>query len=766
MMRVVAAMLAFLATGFTYLYGQDIPGNVLSKSFKDEGDIYHGVCNQSGSQIVVQFEALIKCVDALTGKELWSRPYEGDEKVVKGMIHWRSNDEVIVPSNTSLLFVESFTGKIKDSVPYNKCLLEDFPYSLYSNDSYDDLEPRVRGNVMIIPQESTFDLVDLKNRKLLYRSSYEAQKQRAVYSGDYVLLAAEADTNVVLDIRKPSVVAKLATKGSEVDADFFQPFVAYGNYGFVIHEESGSAIDFTTGKVTRVPFRSSDIVSFGALIPGGILKILLQTENYLAMLNTQTGKFDWKRTMDADEYGTMMLPYHHSETSALVSFQNSDNHLFLEGLSYANGSTTFRKRMMVSTEDWEPKYKVSDYTPSVMSVVLQSIAASAANMNRNPGYNPGEFRYRAPGNPNPLVRGRPHFLDSLGFHTYWSQRISDTTVTPGPEKFIELINETCINWRSSAFAMVVPYGFVGGKFRVATLGTGQRAWKDKISESEDNAEAIHTMNPSTGAIEETFLLPGVKNSDYKVDFLGLRMPVQYEHGLATVGLHNVAYIKNDGTIDTTGFRTDSLKVVDIGRNYLAIAYIDENENHYRWTLEFDKSGIKRRLRSFSVENVELDYGADTTIVPYSLVLRDGSVSVLPVQSVVPTKWPSADHVITADQVNDADVGDLDLIRCGIVPLEDRLILIGDEGAAEYHFGLKKLTSLAIDDFNWKYTIIKGICRVGLTGLLVDRGGPVSLIQLNKTSPSMVLSRIEADRDEVVVVYSADSGRVIHLNPSN
>jgi len=721
----VTALLWFLLLiSGTELFGQTTIGNVLSKKIATSMVAEYIESSEHCTYILLVDGDNIACVEVETGQLLWTKAAKGDVDILRQMTIWRGDDTVVVPSNSALLFVRAKDGFVFDSVRYNNCRLRDFERKVYKAEPFDVLEPRVRGNVMIVPQKSTFDVIDLNNHKLIYRSTYRAAKQRAIYYGDFVLLASEGDTNVIVDIRHAKLVAKLDVEDHEIDKKFVQPFFANGNYGVVIHDDGAFVVDFQSREVKNLLFDSGDLESIGAVIPSGNLLLFMQTDTELFLLNSKTASFAWRKKCDEYSLGMMIAPYHHTDTSALISFQDIDKMVYLASVRYSDGTIHWRTKFVQSKSLWLTQLSERMF------------------------------------NPHSLANSHLYPTDSLRLSTYWSIRSRDTTFASTDEDYVEIVNEWLVHMFSPAPVGVVPFRIDGDVVSVATAGRCRRAWDGAVCDTVWTGEGIHTVNALTGVILSSKVFPVLRNIE-DLDIYGSQLsPLPISGGHIMAGNQNILFVRSDGTVDTSGFSTTRHEIDDVGFDYYTAKYADKNGRRYVVHHVFSSSGIQRSVLLFSEVEISLAFGLDTTHAYYTLRVEPSSISVLPLQSAVPKQWPAPLHTIDKKMLEAAKVGSIDDEDARILVLEDRLLVFGSKGSAVYSFATKQLVPLLASAPLRARDVSIRIRQLSPRSLLLVGDDRFVLLEILDEGAMKVLMDVECDVYDSPWTYDYKTGRVL------
>lgn len=454
-------------------------------------------------------EKRITCVDPSNKKQLWAVPATSDERVRQHIVTWTSDDEVIVPGNTKLYFVQASTGKRLDSIDFGGYTLQD---ALAEEPEFEDADTvqAVRfGNILSIPFEDFFDLIDLQQRKLLYRSTFPLGKGRKVICGDIALLAFEGDTNLIVDYRTPRVVARLDVDDDPVNVAYFQPLLVYRDLAYIIREDQISALNLSTGAITSLEISTNKIRNMFMVSVGNKPSMLVQTRKSLYLWNGEQGSLQWEVSNDDVQQGTIVNLRQLNDSLLIVTKQDHVYDISVCGIEIETGKELFCTRLVRATDEWFSymrhtggEYQTIRHASTLVQQQPYNPQADPSRPNL-PVLNVGGPKYYT----GPLRNIRPHIFGKDGFAQLFSPKEFESIVSPSQLDTMNAINDTWIHWVSHHTSMVYLVQASHSTVVLRTAGKVSPAWTTEDVDESKRVAAEFTISIPDGKLLGVTKLP-------------------------------------------------------------------------------------------------------------------------------------------------------------------------------------------------------------------------------------------------------------------
>jgi hypothetical protein len=755
----------------TSAHAQKLRGNVLSKKFGEKWEMKKTYLSHDGKYAVLEFDEALLGISVEDGTVLWERKLKDDHEYKGGVIRWLSNTEVIVPTDKHLEFITFPDGATIASIERLDKGEMDFMHEESEGISgFDSRIVKRRGNVLLVPYDGGFQLIDLKNRKELYKAADELDEFQWDIWKSYGFIRGDFDDFVLLDHAEPRVIkvfkdGTFRKGGPEILNTVFQVLLVERGFAAVVFEEAIAVFNVQTGDlIGEIILDIDDVDNYWPVYHNDRFKLMIQIDDQLALYDVGTAKREWGVRIK-DNYGIMMQAWR-LDDDLLVSHMDDDDYITVDRVSGKDGKTLWSKRLTHSEEEFEAHIK---YKGNVDGAV-----ASTGGMRGGVYVSLGSSTTSTPWS----LGKRSYSLDSLGYQTYHSQRRVDPGLPYTEDQFLDLLAHTAIHPESDAFGLVRCVGSIGTDVAFFAHGMVHHAVDRKESTGKYDGEGLIILDGATGNVVKFVQAPHYRESDsYDNRQTTSVMPMITPRGTLIIGSQSVTFIHTDGTLDTIGINTEKPIIeIDAGVNYVTITY--EEYKTESWVTEqivIDGPSIQRNIMGVGTHERVFRVFEDTTFATVTLRYVDGRIDAYDVLHELPSKWGKPKWTLTEDKLDDLDLGDLEVenakgVNRGIFIHKDFVFCVGTDG-----FGVIDINTGCAKSVPWNGydpdRVPKKMDKKDLNnvlhyfrplgkGAVVDLGKDVAVLKLASPCSIETIGYGQIDRDEVDVDYSPVSNIVV------
>ena len=741
---------------------QSFKGNLLSKVFPDDLDLEGVSMSEDGKYAVLVFEREIWGISIDEGTTLWTRKLQDDYDRKFDVVQWISRSEVVIPTDTDIEFISfpdgATKGKIRVPGDDMGSLMETIPDVVEGTDR---IEVERFGNLMIIPFDDGFQVIDLLARKVLLDATEELDDIRHDFWGRYMMLWGDMDDFWVFDLLEPRLIKTFKngtykTEGPSLEKDVYQRFLVVDGVLAVFFDDeiaSFSAQDGGLKGTIGVDATSCD--TYHPLITAAGPKLLVQIEERLSSYNLLTGKQDWSLPL-GDTWGVLMEAWTLDDDDILMTRIGEDDFIFVSRVDPTTGKTRWERRVVASEYGYESGHYHSVSFGEYMSAQFLG--------NRNALLSSSQKGFRN------------FILDSLGVQTFYSQHAIDS-VGPWTEKdFLTLLTENCIHEEASAHGVVRFLGVRSEKLAFLAQGRVHPAWENGEPDMNEKGEGLIVLDPKTGSVVSATHIPMFKEADKdKFALFWTHHPISTAHGDVIVGTHSVIRVSPDLKVDTINCNTEErVKRVDVGMSYVTVSYEDPDGAWWLEQVDYTGPSLKRTIMGVGVDEKVFAVSTDTSFARVTLRYIDGKIEAYDPMHEIPKKWGTPRWVLSEDQLDKLDLGDFD---CEDIQSMDFTrnnfegIVQGDRGIyvrADNALAVIGYKDGCVQRMDWEgYTLssLETVKRLKWFrempgGVLFDLSNDIGVLQLTGDCSFDVMGYQEVSRSDIRLVYTDLTSRVM------
>lgn len=628
-----------------------------TKTFSKNEGIEDVVMSANAKYAILVLNMQLNCVNTEDGKVLWSKKFKEHHPHKGTVVTWVDSITVIVPTSSSIEWVDATTGKILSTIPLNEESLENILQTKRNSEKgYIKIEPIRFGYVLFLPFEDMFCLIDMIDRKIIYTSNLEPANILAEFWGDNVLLyGPELDEAIVFSSMKRKVLYKQSSDLS-FEVDLYQHLTQYAGDLALITTDDLVCVDVESGKLLgAVELPVSDMENYSAVLINGKLNLLVQIDDEIRLYDVRNAKVAWV----LNGIGNLMNAYS-IEKNQLVVFVNQDDLVSAVCIDAAAGKVKWKRELCELD---------GSYTPGIKHYI--AFGYSAKNYPRGWGNS---------------------VLDSINVHTYHSEQGHDTTSGYTDEMKIEAFSDYSI--RSSEMSDVQVHFIKNNSDNIIVAVIGDcSALGSNTDENEKNGEGVFVLSKTTGEIKQQTKVPfyrdfvGLGIGSASIKYAGRRNKViRYDWGAAVIGSHTLAIVDTVGNVDTVGFHSERSRVFDIGKDYVALATEHtEDEMFANWKIGVGSRSLQSSLISLSDITNSFSTRGDTTLHDVTVVYNAEHNKLYGYEklSEIPKKWPTPKWTVSDEQLEKAELGTLfpksGLRVSGINNDQKQTFLFGEDG---------------------------------------------------------------------------------------
>jgi hypothetical protein len=653
--------------------------------------------------IVVVRKKTIACYSLRNGDELWSKKSFGDAEQIASLVQWVNDNEVLIPDENDLLFVNGRTGAELGRVGLPFGSVNDVVIDGLSATDFVRIYPQRHGNILLVPQEEGYQVVDLVKRKEVFRAASSLDDLQVNMFEDYLLLYHTGDTSVVLDARNPRVISAFAVSDDPLASNFTQRLVVFNGQALILHENSLRTIDVASGKSKVVFTAVDDALALCLLIREQKPKLFIQTEETLTCYDVKGLFREWSIRPSQDSFGIMSSAYHGEKGSMHIVAHTSSNELRLHTLDFETGLLEHSSILALSGRDFKRINALSrsgEYSSYSYSTTMPSGPPMSGGFTTSVTYG-GSTLYS-----QTQLRGA-HHVDDDGFHTRASQMCYKSDLPIGDSLFSHIVNEEMflISPSKAPFARVVSCR--NDSVFVFVAGPSVPIESKTMDPDDFVGEGLHVINRVSGKRLAYHVLVSLPR-DYVVthDSLNRQQPYLFERGTLLCGSNNMMFIAKSGHISKTNFRTDKMTVLYADKNSVTVRLDVTNEIAEVWRVEMGDSLLTPKLIFYTREGVGFRTTRDTIRATETIVASDTSVAFYELMASTPLNEKPLFR-ISREDLYGLMLDPLDDPSAGIAVLEKGYIVAGEEGVAYCDprtsclAYLGKITSGKSDSTSWR-----------------------------------------------------------------
>ncbi|MDZ4745138.1 MAG: PQQ-binding-like beta-propeller repeat protein [bacterium] len=727
-------------------------GNLWSTAFKD--DLYSPKLSPDGKHLLVYHGDTLLCIEANTGNRLWTKTYKDVERNQHYVTQFTKPDEAFIPGMNSLVWVDLNSGKELASVP-TIGELGDIEFRLPApNTDYDTLQPTVYGDLMVVWYSDGTQVIDLKDKKVIYQTSDDPTVLRIEKWFSTMMLDTESDTLLFIDGTMRSVVYKHDNQVNPISTDLHQRFFDHKNLLVVLTETNMIVVDKTKGqRLGTILVSPEKTENYIPIVKDDKLYLLVTTESVHEYFDVETQKRLWsidRKNLDGIADQTTVT----SDGDLLVQLFDEDDVLSLAKINTATGKVLWSTKLV--TQDGG--YEAGHIKPSTALKSIASFAvATALNRLSSSRDQYGFIRWQT-----------PYKVGPGGILTHNGKAMS-STIDPanlGNETMNGLTNRK-INKKRTSQALFKVIGVNADQIHLLIMGEAHQTWKGKPS-SADDGEGVATLDAKSGKVVE-FKQQKLFADNVKKDFnLFLHgETIETANGLLAIGASTVCYVTNTGEVSSLTFDTEDLQLLDT-RGTSAVVYGEDSKSmHQMWKIDFSTPKLTRNLVMYSDDLCD-GVTRDTIDFHRTITLFDGAISAYEPLGDLPKSSDKIVWKISEDDISKMKVGDLDAdsaigMRQGIRLHGDHILLLGDDG-----YAVVDATTGACrksDEWNAKFNFKRDGMVFVKNAAFYQSDTDVGMVALKSACDVAVLGREMYSYSSGAVLAHKDSGTVIFMDSS-
>lgn len=667
--RVVVCMLLLQFCALAQGQGGSGGNSLWTKTFSKEEGIENILLSPHSKYAILGFGFQMSCVNTIDGKVLWSKRYDEDYTGKHDLVCWVDSSTVIVPTNKTIDWVEASSGKILGSVPLLSETLEGLKIEGGSyQGGFIALKPKRFGNVLFVPFEEGYYLLDIVDKKILHKNTEEPERIFVEHWGNHVLFYShDMDEAVVFNSVERKIVYKHSRDIEEFESMLYQHMIQHNNALALFLNDNLLCVNSATGKkIGTIELEVGDLFNYSPIVLDDKLFLLVQQDEELNLYDIQTAKKVWTAAATEDE-AKLMKAYTIGDNQILAFTFSNDEQMFVRSIDGKKGTTNWNRLLCEADYEYNPGIRYEIVRASTGGMYAGSVIVS------NRGY--GTYK-----------------LDSNNVHTYFKQTGHDSTAPYNERMRTHLFANDCVRMeeKSGVQGMLLyenPTTLVLG-----ILGHVNAAWGKEV-EDDENGEGVLVLNKATGAVQSVTRVP-FKRDKEATKILFSSAPLLYNNvktyryptGTVLFGSHTIAHVDETGKVDTLGFNSKDISRNDVGVDYISISTSSEDEDQYAtWKIKLEGGKLGRSLISMSDESGYLSIRSDTTYQELTLRYNaeDNKLSAYEIMSDIPQKWPAPKWSLSSDDIKKLNVGEFHYdnanIVAGIRHDKKRTYILGEEG---------------------------------------------------------------------------------------
>lgn len=731
-------------------------GNILSKKFSDDVELDGVDLNKQGDKAVLTFEDQFWGISVVDGKTLWTKKLDDDYDQKWLLVRWADNKIVTVPSLTALEWIDAESGNVVGSVKFPGEGIDDLMDKPAATTGVTDrIAVRRFGNIMVIPFEDQYQIVDLQKKRLVYESSEKLQDLKYYVWGNTILIGGLMDTVVVVDVIEGKVLYQQNMEDLKFDDKLFQPLIRYKDHAVLIFDDAFIMVNVATGKqVAQLEISARELETYEPLILQGRLHLLLQSEEDLTLIDVSSGKSIWKKGAEEDGFGHMVHAYPVEGQDILVTTSNANDDIHVRRINGTDGKLEWSTWIVRSEDEFDPGHYHNT-----------SALAAAFSGNARTWFN------------SAISFARSYTLDSIGVQTFYSQRGIDSVGPYTDEEFMALLSVDCIHENADGAGLARFIGLQNNELVVISQGLVNKAWDGQVSENEADGEAVFRIDPKTGKINKVTPVAFTRNTEgtENLNLYHAYRPIRNAYGTSILGSQTLTFIRNDGTVDSLRFpaNDEGLISLGVGYDYRVVLYEDMDDHYTIWKVVFSASGMAKQLVGYADEAKHISVFSDTLLTDVSLRFEGGVLYAYELQREVPKTWPSPLWTMNEDALEDLGIGDFEATATrndviGIHPHADHVLILGSDGIA--FIGAKNGCKQVIPWDGWtpKQNIRRSLRLFEPMpgGYLFDLGPSAGVISQSGTCNAKLMAYKEDSPEDLSIVFSELSSRIVIINKSD
>ena len=607
-----------------------------------------------------------ECLDARTGRKLWSRPLKDfDEWHVMRFI----NDSVVLMGQENRFeFVRSSDGTLLTSIPIiDEGDWGDLKVEATTEENMEHILPYVRSNIGIYYFGDGTQILDLEKRTLMYQTDESPSKLQYKDWGNVRMIFPRggADSIWLVDYEKRQMIYSASTDDHDLNESFYQPFAMNTSEIILFNEDNVESIDIATRTVSAtMPVETGDAdYLFTCDLPDG-LHLLVSDDDMQTFYRTKDGKQLWQTPKDSVP-GIIDQLVDIGRDHALL-FGYHDDYARVYKVNLKTGDRIWSRVLFKLDDDLETGHKEG----SKLGAALKTMAVSLAVSMLTGTSNAGRTTYRR----NPSTGLVEYYRDPLGRSNErqrrnWTNSVYNSFLSRKKDvrAYMNLVTENEED--------VV----------IAVAGEAYDPANEKMREAD--GEGVFTINLADGSLKTTAKARILAEKDDLNAYSDMKLLQLPNAGAsALVGVNDV-YVERKGAVERIPFADESVTFIASNDSTLIVMADNDEEEYHYWLIDAKTNPSTLYLLARS-DDPNLVF-ADTNVFEQTLTLTDMNLTAYPLTKGKPgaVALPASTWALSEEQLDEMEIGRIvknqghrDPIQ-GIRSTDAGIYLMGDDGIA-------------------------------------------------------------------------------------
>ena len=613
-----------------------------------------------------------ECLDARTGRKLWSRPLKDFDKWQ--VMRFIQDSVVLMGQEKQWEFVRASDGTVIKTIPLIDGDWDDLAWAATAEEQMENIMPYVRSNIGIYYFDDGTQIIDLEKRELIHQTEDVPSKLQYKDWGNIRMIFPRGGSDSIwfVDYEKRKVIYSFSRDDHEMNESLYQPFAMNDTELILFNDENVESIDIATGRVNAtMPIETGDPdFLFTTELEDG-LHLMVSEDDVQTLYRTKDGKQLWATPKDTVPGVIDQLVEVAGNQGLLLGYKDGYGSVYKVDLK--SGEIAWSRLLFKQKGDLETGHKEgSKFAAALKTFALRSMM----NMVLGPGvaartgyrYDPSTGLYSMSYRPfsggsydgSMSSRRAARQLSSSTFNAFLSKR-KET------KAYMSLITENESD---------------------VVLAVAGRAYEPENKKmSIVDGEGVYTIDLATGDLKTTSkatMLAEKEQLNAYNDMKLLKLPVAQASAL--VGINDL-YIERKGEVERLAFGEETISFISSTDSNLVIMADNDGDEYHYWLVDAKTNPSTLHLLA-QTEDPVLTF-SDTTVFTQTLSFKDFSLSGHSLYSGKPgaVTLPSPMWTLSEDKIDEMGIGRLtkneghfDPIQ-GIRPTKRGLYLMGDDAIA-------------------------------------------------------------------------------------
>ncbi len=670
----------------------------------------------------------LQCVNTKTGAIAWTKTIEDFNEDFFG--RFIDNSTYLLANKNQYEFVNVSDGVIQKTLPIiGESWDDDLSINGAKSIDFSSTRPYFFGSVGIFYFSDGFQIVDVKERKILHQSVCEVSQVRYEYWNDKILVApyGSCDSLFVLDTASGYIEFMMELENSDLNSRVIQHFAATKDQMFLFNEDNILCISLTNKNVNAIiGIDPEDPDVYLPVVARNELYLIVSDEDKQSLYRCSDGIRVWETQADAVPGMVDFARLYNNDKDLVVFTYQSDGKMGVHKIDMQTGKPQWSRLLFEQESIYEPGHLKASKTGAFLTAALVSVATGAISS----GLGAGVFY-----SPNwaAIERGLTRSKSSEGYaYLLDTNNQSKLVIAMGGRIYTELKKTARDDYDGEGFV-------------VLDLKDGQ------VVEHTPGFIIAETAKKGGYNAVRFMTVASTPKSDV----------VMGTHDVYVVSKEKVQHIPFDKDVDEVMFISAMEKEESI--NFL-VNHDDERYDY--WVLDAKSLPVREMLcaRSTDKNFVFPDTARFSCMVEYN----DGELIGYPLGSFSTAKDNAVTPLwkLSEDDIDDMDLGDLEGSRSnidslqGIRVIDGSVYLLGSDGIGKVSPDGKCRWSV-----EWEPVLLESRNAPQKVGeYIVYSSGEVTQIIHDTCNRGTIISEHEIDYEDVMVVTN-ESKEIVVIDKS-